>query len=74
MPDHRWGGPHQVAISQTSATRVPVSPSLALRPWAFGLAESSIPAIVAGSRGSSRKTNPIALTDDEIAGILQASL
>jgi hypothetical protein len=40
----------------------------------FGLAESSIPAIVAGSRGSSRKTNPIAPTDDEIAGILQASL
>jgi len=44
------------------------------RPSDFGLAESSIPAIVAGSRGSSRKTNPIAPTDDEIAGILQASL
>jgi hypothetical protein len=43
-------------------------------PIIHGLAESSIPAIVAGSRGSSRKTNPIAPTDDEIAGILQASL
>jgi len=40
----------------------------------FGLAESSIPAIVAGSRGSSRKTNPIVLTDDEIGAILRASL
>jgi hypothetical protein len=44
------------------------------RPSPFGLAESSIPAIAAGSRESSRKTNPIAPTGDEIAGILQASL
>jgi alcohol dehydrogenase len=41
---------------------------------AFGITESSIPALVADSRGSSMKTNPIALTDDEIATILRASL
>ena len=41
---------------------------------AFGLTESSIPALVADSRGSSMKTNPIVLTDDEIATILRASL
>jgi alcohol dehydrogenase class IV len=41
---------------------------------AFGIAESNIPAIVAESRGSSMKTNPIALTDEEIAEILRASL
>jgi len=41
---------------------------------AYGVTESSIPALVADSRGSSMKTNPVALTDDEIAAILRASL
>ena len=41
---------------------------------AFGITDSSIPAIVADSRGSSMKTNPIVLTDDEIAEVLRASL
>jgi len=41
---------------------------------AFGITESSIPALVADSRGSSMKTNPIVLIDDEIASILQTSL
>jgi alcohol dehydrogenase len=40
----------------------------------YGIGEVEIPAIVADSRGSSMKTNPIVLTDDEIAGILRASL
>jgi len=40
----------------------------------FGITESSIPALVADSRGSSMKTNPIVLTDDEIGSILRASL
>jgi alcohol dehydrogenase len=41
---------------------------------AFGITESSIPALVADSRGSSMKTNPVTLTDDEITAILRASL
>jgi alcohol dehydrogenase class IV len=41
---------------------------------AFGITESSVPALVADSRGSSMKTNPVVLTDDEIAEILRASL
>ena len=41
---------------------------------ACGITEASIPALVADSRGSSMKTNPIVLTDDEIATILRASL
>jgi alcohol dehydrogenase len=41
---------------------------------AFGITEADIPAIAADSRGSSMKTNPIALTDDEIATILRESL
>ena len=41
---------------------------------AYGVAETGIPAIVADSRGSSMRTNPIVLTDTEIAAILRASL
>jgi alcohol dehydrogenase len=41
---------------------------------AYGITEGAIPAIVSDSRGSSMKTNPIVLTDTEIAAILRASL
>ena len=41
---------------------------------AFGISEASIPALVADSRGSSMKTNPVLLTDDEIASVLRSSL
>jgi alcohol dehydrogenase class IV len=40
----------------------------------YGITEADIPRIVANSRGSSMKTNPIALTDEEIAGVLRARL
>jgi alcohol dehydrogenase class IV len=53
--------------SLTTRLRVP-------RLSSFGLTDSSIPALVADSRGSSMKTNPIVLTDDEIGSILRASL
>jgi alcohol dehydrogenase class IV len=45
-----------------------------LRLSTFGVTESSIPALVADSSGSSMKTNPVLLTDEEIAAILRASL
>lgn len=38
---------------------------------AYGVAEADIPRLVANSRGSSMKTNPVALTDEEIARVLQ---
>jgi alcohol dehydrogenase class IV len=41
---------------------------------AYGISESDIPAVVADSRGSSMRTNPIVLTDEEIGEILQESL
>jgi alcohol dehydrogenase len=41
---------------------------------AFGVSEADIPKIVANSRGSSMKTNPVELLDDEIADILRACL
>ena len=41
---------------------------------AWGVTAADVPAIVADSRGSSMRTNPILLTDDEIAAILLQSL
>jgi alcohol dehydrogenase class IV len=41
---------------------------------AFGAVPGDIPALVRESRGSSMRTNPIVLTDAEIAGILAACL
>ncbi len=40
----------------------------------YGMQEMDIPRIVANCRGSSMKTNPIALTDAEVAAILKARL
>jgi len=40
----------------------------------YGVAENDFSRIVANSRGSSMKTNPIVLTDEEITQILQARL
>jgi alcohol dehydrogenase len=40
----------------------------------FGVREADLPRIVEGGRGGSTKTNPIALTDEEMAGILRARL
>jgi alcohol dehydrogenase len=41
---------------------------------ALGVAADDIGRIIAGSRGSSMKTNPIALTDAEVAGVVEARL
>jgi alcohol dehydrogenase class IV len=40
----------------------------------YGMTEADIPLVVANCRGSSMKTNPIALTDDEISGMLKQRL
>jgi alcohol dehydrogenase class IV len=40
----------------------------------FGAAPGDIPALVAESRGSSMRTNPIVLSDAELAGVLAACL
>ena len=41
---------------------------------AFGMGEADLPAVVADARGSSMRTNPIVLTDEELGAILQACL
>jgi alcohol dehydrogenase class IV len=40
----------------------------------YGMLEHDIPRVVANCRGSSMKTNPVVLTDDEVTGILRARL
>ncbi len=40
----------------------------------FGVGEADVARIVANSRGSSMKTNPVVLTDAEIAGLVRARL
>lgn len=40
----------------------------------YGVTEADIPRIVANSRGSSMKTNPVVLSDDEIARVVSARL
>jgi alcohol dehydrogenase len=51
----------------TAALRIP-------RLADFGAAPADLPGLVAESRGSSMRTNPVVLTDTEIAGILAACL
>lgn len=41
---------------------------------AYGMAEADIPRVVANCRGSSMKTNPLVLSDDEIAALLRKRL
>lgn len=41
---------------------------------AYGVSRADFPRIVANSRGSSMKTNPVSLTDTEIAQVLEARL
>jgi alcohol dehydrogenase len=40
----------------------------------WGVTPDAIPALVADARGSSMRTNPIVLTDDELAGILAEAI
>ena len=62
---------HAVLIDTLDAwTRELQLPALAH----YGVTHADIPRIVANSRGSSMKTNPIDLTDAEIAGILAARI
>jgi alcohol dehydrogenase class IV len=40
----------------------------------YGMTQADIPRVVANCRGSSMKTNPVVLSDEEVAGILEARL
>ena len=41
---------------------------------AIGLSDAAVPGIVAGARGGSMRTNPVQLTDDEVAAVLAAAM
>lgn len=63
------------AREQLIATLAAWTERLALpRLSAYGMGAADVPRIVAESRGSSMKTNPVVLTDDEIAAILAERL
>jgi hypothetical protein len=40
----------------------------------FGVCEADVPRVVEAGRGGSTMSNPIVLTDEELAGILRARL
>jgi alcohol dehydrogenase len=71
-----------VAAADDRASRAALVPALVTlaarlgvpRLSAYGIAESSIAGLVADSRGSSMKTNPVVLTDEEIGGVVRAAL
>lgn len=74
------GGPPETATdAEASEALVAV-----LRSWSatlgitdlarYGVTEADIPTLVAESRAGSMKSNPIELTDEELAGILRVSL
>jgi alcohol dehydrogenase class IV len=68
LPDDASGrearGALVVTLSEwTAALRIP-------RLRTFGIADDDIPAIVADARGSSMRTNPVMLTDAELAAVL----
>jgi alcohol dehydrogenase class IV len=67
--------PHDLARAALVATLAEWTRRLGVPGLAtWGIDEVAIPAVVADGRGSSMRTNPIVLTDDELAGILRASL
>jgi alcohol dehydrogenase class IV len=56
-----------VLTVRTAELRVP-------RLRTFGVGAEDVPAIVADARGSSMRTNPVVLTDEELEAILRAAL
>ncbi len=66
--DREARGALLIALSELTATLV------VPRLREFGVGEGDIPAIVAGSRGSSMRTNPVTLTDEELGAVLRATL
>jgi len=57
----------ETLLAWTAALDVP-----GLATW--GIGEGALPGVVADARGSSMRTNPVELTDDELTRILRASL
>ena len=66
-PAHAWGSLVDTLAAWTEHMQLP-------RLGEYGLDAAGIDKVVQHSRGSSMQTNPIVLTDEEIAGILKARL
>jgi len=66
--------PEAEARGALTATLAAWTATLAIpRLGAYGLDDETIPAVVAGSRGSSMRTNPIVLDDAELGAVLRAA-
>ena len=89
MEGHMWGRFAEVAEALTGKQFADPSSAVAaglewLRALAehlaipglrtFGVVEAEIPYIVAGSRGSSMRYNPIELNDEQLTAMLEAAL
>lgn len=73
--DDLGGGSDSVGREALVATLADWARALAIpRLSSYGVTDADVPRIVADSRGSSMRTNPIVLADAEIAGILTHSL
>ena len=73
-PARELGSP-RTAIEQTADALEELRRSLGVPSLqAFGIDESAVEPVVAGSRGGSMRANPIDLTDDELVTILQSAL
>ncbi len=66
-PEDAWTALVDTLASWTECMQLP-------RLAEYGLSEAGFAHVVAHSRGSSMKTNPVVLTDEEISGILAARL
>jgi len=65
--EEAWDELVRVLYEWTARLKLPILGS-------YGVKEKHVPKIVAGSRGSSMKTNPLVLTDAEIAAVVRARL
>jgi alcohol dehydrogenase len=72
LPETASGSEARVALVETLQSWTDALAIPGLR--TFGLDEAGIPAIVADGRGSSMRTNPVVLTDEELAEVLRAAL
>jgi len=72
LPDATPDAAARISLAETMAAWTDALAMLGL--GSYGLEPAGIPAIVADARGSSMKTNPVVLTDEELAEILAGAL
>jgi alcohol dehydrogenase len=72
LPEHVPDDPARAALVETLRAWTATLGVPPLR--TYGIDEAAIPGLVADARGSSMRTNPVVLADEELASILRSSL